>query len=174
MISLNHMEYKFPLPATPFKNPEEEISHLRRLITEKEKALEDIGIRKEELSEARETLAQYKTVAVSQTLHPIFAIPEAELNRIVLKISPEEHDKQISELVKLAKEKGIKNALSVVEKLANFHITDDFHRFISEYLKEGFTIPGMSDKEKIAKGLNMSLYEILIPEESGKDEAKPN
>ena len=160
------------MPATPFKNPEEEISHLRSLIAEKEKALEDIGVKKEELAGARETLAQYKTVAVNQTLHPIFAIPEAELNKIVLKISPEEHDKQINELVKLAKEKGIKNALSVVEKLANFHITDDFHRFISEYLKEGFTIPGMNEREKIWKGLNMALYEILIPEESEKDSVK--
>ena len=41
------MEYKFPLPQTPFKNTEDEISHLRKLIAEKEKALEDIGLKKE-------------------------------------------------------------------------------------------------------------------------------
>ena len=56
--------------------------------------------------------------------------------------------------------------------MQNFHITDDFHRFIAEYLKEGFTIPGTDMKEKISKGLNMALYEILIPEENEKDNIK--
>ncbi len=166
------MEYKFPLPKAPFENPEEEISHLRKLIAEKEKDLEDIGLKKETLTPAREVLAQYKVTSVTGTLHPEYEIKKEEVEKIALKLSPEEHDKQINELVKLAKEKGIKNALSVVEKMANFHITDDFHRFISEYLKEGFTISGMDAKEKISKGLNMSLYEILIPEESDKDNIK--
>jgi hypothetical protein len=172
MISPNHMEYKFPLPAAPFKNPEEEISHLRALIAEKEKNLEDIGLKKEALAETKETLAQYKAAPAAAALHPEYEIKKEEIDKIILKLSPEEHDKQISELVKLAKEKGIKNALSVVEKMQNFHITDDFHRFIAEYLKEGFTIPGLDLKEKIGKGLNMSLYEILIPEESEKDNVK--
>jgi tRNA isopentenyl-2-thiomethyl-A-37 hydroxylase MiaE len=159
------MEYKFPLPKTPFKNPEEEIAHLRSLIAEKEKDLENIGLKKENLASARETIAEYKTVPTAYALHPEYEIKKEEVEKIVLKLSPEEHDKKISELINLAKEKGIKNALSVVEKMANFHITDDFHRFISEYLREGFTIPGLNVKEKISKGLNMSLYEILIPEE---------
>lgn len=166
------MEYKFPLPQNSFKNPEEEIAHLRRLIAEKEKNFEDIGLKKEGLSSAKETLAQYKVVPSQTVLHPEYEIKKEEVDDLALKLAPEEHDKQISQLVKLAKEKGIKNALSVVEKMANFHITDDFHRFISEYLKEGFTIPGIDPKEKISKGLNMSLYEILIPEEPEKDSVK--
>jgi len=160
------MEYKFPPPKVPFKNSEEEISHLRNLIAQKEKDLENIGLKKETLTSARETLAQYKAMPASTALHPEYELKKEDIEKIVLKLSPEEHDKQISELVKLAKEKGIKNALSVVEKMQNFHITDDFHRFISEYLKEGFTIPGMDTKEKISKGLDMSLYEILIPEDT--------
>lgn len=163
------MEYKFPLPKIPFQNNEDEIAHLRKLIAEKEKALESIGVKKEDLKPAKEVLAQYKATSATETLHPTYEIKKEEVEKIVLKISPEEHDTQISELVRLAKEKGIKNALSVVEKMANFHITDDFHRFIAEYLKEGFTIPGTDMKEKISKGLNMVLYEILIPEESGQE-----
>ncbi|KKP81135.1 MAG: hypothetical protein UR80_C0008G0010 [Parcubacteria group bacterium GW2011_GWB1_35_5] len=163
---------EFPLPKTPFKNSEDEISHLRKLIAEKEKHLEDVGLKKDSLASTRETLAEYKTTPVNTILHPQYKIDEKEIEKIVLNLSPEEHDKQINELVLLAKEKGIKNALSVVEKMQNFHITDDFHRFISEYLKEGFTIPGFSAKEKISKGLNMSLYEILIPEDNDKGEGK--
>src|SRR3989338_5298082 len=160
------------LPKVPFKNQDEEIEHLRKLIAEKEKAFEDIGLKKEDLAPAREVLSEYKTVSPSTTLHPEYEIKKEEVDRIVLKISPEEHNKQISDLVMLAKEKGIKNALSVVEKLQNFHITDDFHRFISEYLKEGFTLPGLNAKEKISKGLGMVLYEILIPEENETESPK--
>lgn len=167
-----NMEYKFPLPDAPFKNTEDEISHLRKLIAEKEKDLENIGLKKENLAPAKETLAQYKVVAPSSALHSEYEIKPVEIEKIVIKLSPEEHDKQINELVNLAKEKGIKNALVVVEKMQNFHLTDDFHRFVAEYLKEGFTIPGVDMKEKISKGLNMVLYEILIPEESGKDNVK--
>lgn len=164
----------FPLPEVPFKNPEDEITHLRKLISEKEKVLEDIGLKKESLASAKETLAEYKTIPASAALHPEYEIKKEEVENIAIKLAPEEHDKQISELVKMAKEKGIKNTLSVVEKMQNFHITDDFHRFISEYLKEGFTIPGLDVREKISKGLNMSLYEILIPEESEKEGANPS
>ncbi len=165
---------EFPIPKTPFENSEDEISHLRKLIAEKEKNLEELGLlKKESLTPARETLAEYKTMPATAVLHPEYEIKKEEIEKIALKLSPEEHDRQINELVSLAKEKGIKNALSVVEKMHDFHITDDFHRFISEYLKEGFTISGLSDKEKIFKGLHMSLYEILIPEEK-KDESKFN
>lgn len=166
------MEYKFPLPKTPFQNNEDEISHLRKLIAEKEKNLQEFGLKKETLTPTKEVLSEYKVTPASIALHPSYEIKKEEVEKIVLKISPEEHDKQISELVRLAKEKGIKNALSVVEKMQNFHITDDFHRFIAEYLKEGFTIPGTDMKEKISKGLNMALYEILIPEENEKDNIK--
>lgn len=163
---------EFPLPKTPFQNPEDEITHLRKLIAEKEKNLEEIGLKREDLAPAREILAEYKATQPAATLQPEYEIKKEEIEKIALKLSPEEHDKQINELIALAKEKGIKNALSVVEKMENFHITDDFHRFISEYLKEGFTIPGLNVKEKISKGLDMALYEILIPEESNKDNAR--
>src|SRR3989344_2359010 len=166
------MEYKFPLPQNSFKNNDEEIAHLHKLIAEKEKAYDDIGLKKDDLAVVRETLAEYKSVPVNTILHNEYEIKKEEVEKIVLRLSPEEHDKQISDLVKLAKEKGIKNALSVVEKMQNFHITDDFHRFIAEYLKEGFTLPGFNLKEKVSKGLAMVLYEILIPEESDKGEVK--
>lgn len=146
--------------------------HLRQLVAEKEKAYEAIGLKKEEMAGARETLAQYKVAPSTHVLHNRFELNKEELDKIVLSLSPEEHDRQISELVKLAKEKGVKNALSVVEKMQNFHITDDFHRFISEYLREGFTIPGFNPKERISKGLGMTLYEILIPEEDGSGAEK--
>ncbi|MBN2094356.1 MAG: TraM recognition domain-containing protein [Candidatus Zambryskibacteria bacterium] len=166
------MKSAFELPKNQFKNPEDEIAHLRRLVAEKEKNLENLGVKQESLKSARETLSQYKKISDYEVLHPEYAINEEEKKEIVLRLSPEEHDKQIIELVRLAEKKGIKNALSVVEKMQNFHLTDDFHRYISEYIKEGFTIPGLNTREMIFKGLDMSLYEILILEEINKSESK--
>lgn len=152
------------LPKAPFKNTDEEIAHLRKVIADKEKALETVGIKKDNLASAREVLAEYKTVLPAQAFRPEMTIPKEETKRIVLKLTPESHDKQVNELVLLAKKKGIKNALEVVEKMKSFHLTDDFHRFMAEYLKEGFTISDFDSKERIGKSLNMALYEILIPE----------
>lgn len=166
------MEYNiFSDKNKPFKNKEEEINHLRKVIAEKENALNNLGIKKDELAVARQVLSEYK-VAPPNVIDPNFALNQNAIEDIVLNISKEEHDKQIIELVKLAKEKGIKNALFAVDKINNFHITDDFHRFVSEYLREGFTVPGLDLKEKITKGLNMVLYEILIPEEKDDTDNK--
>ena len=48
----------------------------------------------------------------------------------MLDLMPEEHDGKMSELVDILQEKGVLNALSVVDKLNNPHIEDDFHRFL--------------------------------------------
>ena len=158
------------IPNVPFKNREEEMTHLRKLIAEKEKALEEVGIKKDDLAVARDVVADYKTIPQSKVIAPEFKISEEDVEQITLKLAPEEHDKKVSGLVLLAKEKGVKNALGIVEKMQNFHITDDFHRFVAEYLKEGFTIAGFNPKENIEKGASMTLYEILIPENSTEQE----
>ncbi len=159
-------------PKQPFKNSEEEIKHLRGVIAEKEQALEAAGIKKEGISLAREVLAEYKNIPSGKILATEHELASAESEQIVLKLSPEEHDKKVMELVSLAKEKGVKNALGVVEKMMDFHLTDDFHRFLAEYLKEGFTIPGFDAREKANRGLLMTLYEVLIPEEKHDSDSK--
>jgi hypothetical protein len=165
------MEYKFPKPSKPFESTDEEVEYLRNLIKEREEMLGNIGLKKGDLVPARQVIAEYKRESSEEVLHTDTKIDDKRLEEIILKLSPESHDKQISELVILAKEKGIKNALNVVEKMQNFHITDDFHRFVAEYLKEGFTLPGIKNKENLAKGLGMALFEVLIPEESVKSGA---
>lgn len=165
------METRFTSPQTPFKSKEDEMEHLRKLIEEKEKALEALNIKKDELAPAREAIAEYKTVGTAAVLDKNFAISDHEVEKILVQLNPESHDTQISELVKLARENGIKNALAVVEKMNNYHLTDDFHRFVAEYLKEGFTLPGFRQEEKIGKSLSMSLFEVLISEEA---KSEPN
>src|SRR3989344_2096315 len=103
------MESKLLTPQTTFKNPEEEMAYLRQFIAEKEKALQEVGLTKEALAPTREVLAEYKVTPAAKVLHPEYEIKKEEIEKIVLKLAPEEHDIQVNELVLLAKEKGVKN-----------------------------------------------------------------
>jgi hypothetical protein len=67
-------------------------------------------------------------------------------------------------LIGLLQEKGIKNTLSVVEKMGNPHIEDDFHRFLIQYIKAGYSVPGFSESSAIWKPGHMTLYEITLTE----------
>lgn len=165
------MESKI-LPQRKFESVEEELAYLRRRVSEHEKNYSEAGVKSKEEKPAREIIAEYKKIAPKEVLYENFQTGKEEIEKIVLNLEPEEHDKKVEELVKLAKEKGVKNALEVVEKMANFHLTDDLHRYLAEYIKEGHVISGVGTKDKLSKGLNLALYEITIHEESA-DQNKP-
>ena len=69
------MEYKFASPKKPFANKEEEIKYLQNLIAEKEAALNNIGIKKDDLQPARQLLAEYKVVPEKQVLEQTHLYP---------------------------------------------------------------------------------------------------
>lgn len=170
-------------PQEKFYTLEEELAYLRKRFTDRKKeheslnklapvssgnsleAVRDFGQKAE-----REVLAEYKRMPVKQVLPESLEIGREELGQVVLKLAPEEHDTKMQELIRLAKEKGIKNALSVLEKLGDFHVTDDFHRFVSEYVREGLALEGVKEqsKDKLTRALHMALYEVVIPEEENE------
>ncbi|MEK9185430.1 MAG: hypothetical protein AAB863_01515, partial [Patescibacteria group bacterium] len=176
---------KFVPDATKqFRTVEEELAFLRGKIAERKSHTEKVGLKESAESAARNAIAEYKRESAQKVLHKDFAIKEEEIEnttskiqeQIKLNLTPEEHDKTIEELARLAKEKGIRNALSVVEKLGDFHITDDFHRYMAEYLKE---IPEKSSnffdikkKDRLYKGLNMALFEVVVAEENQKESGR--
>ena len=67
---------------------------------------------------------------------------------MLLNIPPESHDKKIEELLALAEERGVLNAVSVVRKLEDPHLEDDFHRAVIQ-----FYIRGDISKQKIKKAI---------------------
>src|SRR3989344_3667873 len=69
----------------------------------------------------------------------------------------------MAELLGILLNQGIKNALTVLEKLNSPHLEDDFHRFLVQYiLKEGEPAD-FTSKEKIWTGSHMTLFEITLP-----------
>src|SRR3990167_318456 len=163
------------------RSVEEELVYLRGKIAERKMQGEKIGLQQNEEKIARTEIAEYKRIAPIQILHPEFKIDESEALKKAgaiigeggdrregtkLKLTPEEHDDKMAELMALVEEKGIKNALSVVEKLGDFHLTDDFHRYLVEYIKEGGNVGKVKSKDRLHKSLKMALYEVAVSDDS--------
>lgn len=152
------------IPTTKFETPEQELAYLREQILLKEKALANKGEITEREAITRQTIASYGEKAPHEVLHPEMAMPKKEAEAIVLELAPEEHDTKIEELVGLMYEKGISNTLSVLEKMNDPHLYDDFHRFLVQYLKFGLKVEGLKEESPLGKSLKMSLFEIALPE----------
>ncbi len=148
-----------------FKSPQEEIDFLRGEIEKREQKLKDAGGAESEsrMQTAREEIKAYTERPHEEVLAPEYAIPETEIKSIVLDLAPEAHDGKMAELLGILQKKGIKNTLSVVEKMKDPHLEDDFHRFIIEYIKEEFPVMGLTEKGPLWKALHMTLYEVSLP-----------
>jgi hypothetical protein len=115
-----------------------------------------------------EVVASYHEVPAETILAPEYALAPKDAEAITLDLPPERDDEFMSELLGILKENGIKNVMSVVEKLDRPHITDDFHRILVEFLKEGHSVAGLKEKTPLAESLRMTLYEITFPSDAEK------
>jgi hypothetical protein len=158
--------------AAEFKTVEEELAYLRAKVAETEAKSGTSG----KLMERRHAIANqikaYRSVPAEKALHPDLRLSPGETEAITLNLSPEEHDKNIEELLGILNIKGVKNVLSVLDKLGNSHLEDDFHRFLVQYIEAGFAVRGLKEKAPLSRALRMTLYEIALPD-LGKDDKQP-
>lgn len=166
-----------------FSTPEEEVVYLRQQIALRESQLQTGSYDRagvpgnyEHVNEAAKLVTtEYQNESTTNLLTDNYQALEAEIQALGLKLEPEEHDWKMAELVKIMRERGIKNALSVVDQLDSPHVEDDFHRFLIQYLKSGFQIADLKDREPLYRALRMTLYEIVLPpsnEEAEKRDLK--
>ncbi len=150
--------------APKFQNPQEELEFLRAHIAEREKALNDQGqeVNKEAL--AHDVIHEYKKYEPEDVMHKNAVLGRKEGEALVLKLQPEAHDSTMEELLRLLLDKGISNTLSIVNKMNNPHIDDDFHRFLVQYLYSTHKIPGLKESTPLFKSLDMKLFEITLPD----------
>ncbi|MCI0542726.1 type IV secretion system DNA-binding domain-containing protein, partial [bacterium] len=162
--------------APKFSSPEEEIAYLREKIREKE--LEQMeehlrvgvegtgterepGIREEII---RNQVREYKQFPREEVLEEGYRMEAPEVGEIVLNLSPETHDAQMEELLGILTERGIMNALSVVEEMQNPHLEDDFHRILVQYMKAvEKDNPDLKSSEWLFRALHMTLFEVTLP-----------
>jgi len=131
-----------------FNNPQEELEFLREKVAKQEQESNNIeqAPREENISKQ---IHEYKKEKPEVVLEESYKLPEKQEDEIVLKLSPEEHDSKMAELLGILQEKGIKNTLSIVNKMGDIHIADDFHRFLVQYIKEGFNTPDLKERSPL-------------------------
>ncbi|HEY4489832.1 MAG TPA: TraM recognition domain-containing protein [Candidatus Paceibacterota bacterium] len=154
--------------ALGFKNPQEEITHIQQEVLKREAILRGSGAEVNREQIISEKIHEYKNS--QNVLHPSYETSQEAIAALALNLSPETHDRRMSELLVLLNTKGIRNTLKIIEKLSETHIEDDFHRFLVQYIKKGFDVKGLNRKEPLSKALNMTLYEVILP--AGEDEEK--
>lgn len=161
--------------APKFQSPEEELSYLRAHVANRERELKSQGHHERaEENAIADVIGEYKDVPKEQVVHPNNLVNDKEAKGIVLKLKPEPHDSVMEELLGIVMSKGIKNAFSVVEKMGNPHIDDDFHRFLIQYIKTNPAISDLKEGTPVFKSLHMTLFEITLPPGNNEEEKNKN
>lgn len=169
---MGDMESGSTVPEKAFKSPEEELVFLRGQVVEQERRLSEQGVDVTSHQAAREVIGAYRQAPAHEVLAPAMRVGESALAQYHVELAPEPHDAQVAQLASIVLEKGIKNALALAERVNNPHLTDDFERFLVQYVKAGFET-GTSAKNPLYRALQMTLYEIAVPERDPKAPEKP-
>lgn len=158
--------------APKFKNGEEELAFLREHLAQKEIELKEKGqdVSREKI--ASDVISDYKKFEPKEIMDKDATLKSKEIEKLALRLKPEEHDYKMEELFKILTEKGIINTLSIVSKINNPHIDDDFHRFLVQYLYSIHKIPGLKEGSSLFKSLNMRLFEITLPDVNDNESNK--
>ncbi|MCA9366005.1 DUF87 domain-containing protein [Candidatus Kaiserbacteria bacterium] len=157
-------------PERQFASPEEEIAFLREQIAAKERALLD---RNPEMDQAdietigRQELKEYVSFTPETVLAKERRLSEAEVQAAATTI--EVATDKTEEIITLALEEGIYNALKVLEKLDDAYVTDNVHRQLIESIKAGKQMQDLREGVPPWEILHMTLFEVALPEHADED-----
>ncbi len=157
-----------------FSTPEEEIVFLRRQIAEQERILLEKSpeTSHEELhAAAKETLHEYGTFTPSSVLAKENQLADAEVHGMAMRA--EEATNPVEEIIQVATEKGIRNALAVMERMNDAHTTDEVHRRLVELIKQGVSVQDLKEGVPPWHILHMTLYSVALPEFKDRDGSEP-
>ncbi len=158
--------------APKLSTPEEELAYLREQVAHKEAELASRGAERERAHIVSETIRAHEQ-APAEVLAPAYRIEESAAGDVAADILAElklgEGAGVIDSLRRTMEEKGIKNALTVLEKLRDPHVADDFHRYLVRYVAAGLPARGLDEKAPRFRALNMTLYEIALPGPKGEE-----
>ena len=73
---------------------------------------------------------------------------------------------KVEEIIRIANEKGIRNALSVLERMESPFLTDEVHRALVALLRNERRVADMREGEPLWEALSMTLFEISLPHQS--------
>ena len=133
-----------------------------------EKKSEKLGHSFENLADSHKEKIIVDTIEEHQKEAPEFfsqdyIAKKENAEKIILKLSPDEDDERMETLLGLMHEVGIYNTLKTIDDTETYHVKDDFHRFLVQYIKSGQLI-NLKKKSPVYSGLHMTLFEVSLPE----------
>ncbi len=163
--------------APKLSSPEEELAYLRAEIARKEAELAATrgGVRAPEARAeiTAEQVRAHHAANPAEVLAPEFQMAPATLGgraeTLVRELHAGGREAALQNLAQTLETHGVKNALSVAEKAGDPGLMDDFHRYLVRYLSAGLPLAGIDEKAPRWKALNMSLYEIALPEPKSEE-----
>ncbi|HVW82408.1 MAG TPA: TraM recognition domain-containing protein [Candidatus Paceibacterota bacterium] len=162
-------------------DPEEELAMLRAQVSAKEALLRQgsagqaaRAIEQERPRIISEQIAAHRAAPAEAVLAGGYAMNRHDLGNIaqdiLLSFELKGDEAALAALVKTVEEKGVKNALSAVEKLGSPRVEDLFHDFLVRYIASGMRPAGAAERGPRFKALHMTLYEIMLPEKKDQDQ----
>jgi len=154
-----------------FSTPEEEINFLREQLAQKERVVLDRVPEiddEERLSMGKEQLKEYTQFTPKVILDKEYQLDDHEVAASAVSIETS-HD-PVEDILNLAMEKGIKNALTVLEKTDNAYVVDEVHRKLVEQLHAGVQVADLKEGVPPWHMLHMTLYEVALPARNEDDE----
>lgn len=161
------------LPKQQFSSAQEEIAFLKEEIARRERALIE---RSKDIDSAdietvgREVIQHYSEHEPSQLLHKDHEIPPHELRGEIELLNTTKN--QFDDLMRVMRERGIRNMLSVLEKLDNPFLADEVHRELVNMLRQGSSIADLKEGVPLWSVLHMTLFEVSLPRHKDEHHAK--
>lgn len=160
--------------APKLATPAEELAFLRAQVARKEAEIHGTSAEIPQAEIISERIIEHHKAPAEMVLTPEYSMPAKELTaaaEAILASFADGKDEALISLAKLAEEKGIKNALSALERLDSAALADDFHRYLVRYVAAGLPTTGVNEAMPRFKALHMTLYEVALPEPKDEQQA---
>lgn len=153
-----------------FSSPEEELVYLREKIAERERELLSRSSEMDSLDTetiGRQEIKEYASFTPQMILNRDHKMDDPALSASIEQVAGS-HD-PVRDIMEIATEKGIRNALSVLDKVTNAFVVDEVHRQLIEHIRSGAVMQDLKEDVPPWHMLSMTLYEVTLPEIKAAD-----
>lgn len=147
-----------------FSSPEEEIAFLRQQIADRERVLLDRNKALDASDQetiGKEVLREYGEFSPDVVLEKSHTIDPHNLAQSTESVSVSMN--KTEEIIRIAFQEGVRNALTVLERLNNAYLTDEVHRELVKGIRNGSSLTDIKEGAPIWNMLHMTLYEVALP-----------
>ena len=154
-------------PQQKFSSPEEEIAYLRAQIAKGEQvaASQEAPVSYEVV--AKKELGAYSRFTPKAVLSEKYQLGDAQVATIAERT--EASADKAGEVLNVARTEGVRNALTVLEKLGSAYLTDEVHRRLVEEIRGGAEPPNLKEESPLWNVFHMTLFSVTLPEVQGEE-----